>query len=67
MVGDLVVFDTTYRTYRYDMICPPFVGRNHHQKNVMFGVSFLLHETTNAFIRLFTSVLKNMGGGVQSR
>ncbi|KAM1052993.1 hypothetical protein PS2_000527 [Malus domestica] len=31
--GDVVVFDTTYRTNRYNMICAPFVGVNHHWKN----------------------------------
>lgn len=62
---DLVAFDTTYRTNMYDMICAPFVRMNHHQRNVMFGVGFLLHEMTNAFIWLFTSILKSMEGGVQ--
>lgn len=28
--GDVVIFDTTYRTNKYDMICAPFVGINHH-------------------------------------
>ncbi|XP_021767605.1 protein FAR1-RELATED SEQUENCE 5-like [Chenopodium quinoa] len=34
--GDLMVFDTTYRTNKYGMICAPFVGMNHHCNNVMF-------------------------------
>ena len=27
---DVVVFDTTYRTNKYNLICAPFVGVNHH-------------------------------------
>ncbi|XP_057248288.1 protein FAR1-RELATED SEQUENCE 5-like [Beta vulgaris subsp. vulgaris] len=53
--GDLVVHDTTYRTNKYGMICGPFVGMNHHQRNVMFGVGFLLNEDTDSFVWLFES------------
>ncbi|XP_057248318.1 protein FAR1-RELATED SEQUENCE 5-like [Beta vulgaris subsp. vulgaris] len=60
--GDLVVHDTTYRTNKYGMICGPFVGMNHHQRNVMFGVGFLLNEDTDSFVWLFDSFLKSMGG-----
>ncbi|XP_021746643.1 protein FAR1-RELATED SEQUENCE 5-like [Chenopodium quinoa] len=42
--GDLMVFDTTYRTNKYGMICAPFVGMNHHCNNVMFGMGFVLDE-----------------------
>ncbi|KAK9697963.1 hypothetical protein RND81_08G073300 [Saponaria officinalis] len=37
LFGDSIVHDTTYRTNRYDMICAPFVGMNHHGKNIMFA------------------------------
>ncbi|KAH6755518.1 hypothetical protein C2S53_011872 [Perilla frutescens var. hirtella] len=39
LYGDVLVFDTTYRTNKYNMICAPFVGLNNHKKNVMFGFS----------------------------
>lgn len=35
--GDVAVFDTTYRTNKYNLICAPFVGINNHWKNVMFA------------------------------
>ena len=38
--GDFVVFDTTYRTNKNDMICTPFVWMNHHAMNFMFGCGF---------------------------
>ena len=62
LFGDLVVFDTTYRTNKYDMICAPFVGMNHHSKNVMFGCGFLMNEKIESFIWLFKTFLKSMGG-----
>ncbi|XP_021849460.2 protein FAR1-RELATED SEQUENCE 5-like [Spinacia oleracea] len=42
--GDLLVHDTTYRTNKYDMICGPFVGMNHHNKNVIFAIGFIVNE-----------------------
>ncbi|KAM1961763.1 hypothetical protein EV2_022469 [Malus domestica] len=60
--GDVVVFDTTYRTNRYNMICARFVGVNHHWKNVLFGCAFLLDEKTETFTWLFDTFLESMGG-----
>ena len=59
--GDVVVFDTTYRTNRYNMIFAPFVKIHHHWKNILFGCAFLLDETTDAFIWLFETFLEAMG------
>ncbi|XP_059639387.1 protein FAR1-RELATED SEQUENCE 5-like [Cornus florida] len=58
--GDVVVFDTTYRTNRYDMIFAPFVGVNHHRKNILFGCAFLVDETTDSFVWLFEEFLEAM-------
>ena len=56
-----MVLDTTYRTNKYNLICAPFVGVNHHWQNVMFGCAHLLDETTNSFTWLFKSFLDSMG------
>ncbi|XP_021770663.1 protein FAR1-RELATED SEQUENCE 5-like [Chenopodium quinoa] len=61
--GDMMVFDTTYRTNKYDMICALFVGMNYHCNNVMFGMGFVLDEKTASFIWLFESFMRLMGGG----
>uniref|UniRef100_A0A7N0UYE5 SWIM-type domain-containing protein n=1 Tax=Kalanchoe fedtschenkoi TaxID=63787 RepID=A0A7N0UYE5_KALFE len=58
--GDVIVFDTTYRTNKYDLICAPFIGINHHMQNVVFGCAFTQDETTKTFIWLFETFLKSM-------
>ncbi|XP_061364286.1 protein FAR1-RELATED SEQUENCE 5-like [Gastrolobium bilobum] len=60
--GDVVIFDTTYRTNKYNMACAPFIGVNHHKQSVLFGCAFLFDETTESFIWLFESFLEAMGG-----
>ncbi|KAL8474795.1 hypothetical protein ACS0TY_031288 [Phlomoides rotata] len=42
--GDVMVFDTTYRTNKYELICVSFVGVNNHLKNTMFGCAFISDE-----------------------
>ncbi|KAL3538149.1 hypothetical protein ACH5RR_001515 [Cinchona calisaya] len=60
--GDVMVFDTIYRTNKYNMICAPFVGVNNHWKNVYFGCAFLHNENASSFEWLFTSFLDSMSG-----
>ncbi|KAJ1686179.1 hypothetical protein LUZ63_017569 [Rhynchospora breviuscula] len=60
--GDVVVFDTTYRINKYNIICAPFVGVNHHWQNVMFGCAFLLDESVESYEWLFRSFIESMGG-----
>ncbi|XP_073130235.1 protein FAR1-RELATED SEQUENCE 5-like [Henckelia pumila] len=60
--GDIMVFDTTYRTNKYNLICAPFVGVNHHWKNVMFGCAFLADEKVESFQWLFEVFKKSMAG-----
>jgi len=47
LFGDLVVFDITYCTNKYDMICAPLVVLNHH---VMFCCGFFMNEKIESFI-----------------
>ncbi|KAK6115901.1 hypothetical protein DH2020_008170 [Rehmannia glutinosa] len=60
--GDVVSVDTTYRTNRYNLICAPFVGINHHRQNVMFGLAFMSDETESSFEWLFSTFLDSMSG-----
>ncbi|GJX18522.1 FAR1-related sequence 5-like protein [Tanacetum coccineum] len=59
--GDIVSFDATYDTNKYDMVFVPFTGIDHHQKCVSFGAALLSDETTesyawmlNLFLKVFT-------------
>ena len=58
---DVVIFDTTYQTNKYNLICAPFVGINHHWENVLFGCAFLIDEITQSFIWLIETFLIAMG------
>lgn len=58
--GDVVVFDTTYRANRYNLICAPFVGINNHWKIVMFGCAFIGDEKAATFVWLLETFKKSM-------
>ncbi|XP_073286910.1 protein FAR1-RELATED SEQUENCE 5-like, partial [Primulina huaijiensis] len=60
--GDVISFDATYRTNKYNLICAPFVGINHHRDNVMFGLAFMSDERETSFQWLFKTFLESMGG-----
>ncbi|KAL3846190.1 hypothetical protein ACJIZ3_003593 [Penstemon smallii] len=60
--GDVVSFDTTYKTNKYELICAPFIGIDNHNQNVMFGLAFLSDETESSFEWLFRTFLESMGG-----
>ncbi|KAL3840505.1 hypothetical protein ACJIZ3_025096 [Penstemon smallii] len=60
--GDVLLVDTTYRTTKYNLLCCPFVGINHHMENVMFGIAFMSDETESSFEWLFRTFLESMGG-----
>ncbi|XP_012836749.1 PREDICTED: protein FAR1-RELATED SEQUENCE 5-like [Erythranthe guttata] len=60
--GDVLSIDTTYKTNKYNLICAPFTGINHHKNNVMFGLAFMSNETESSFQWLFSTFLESMGG-----
>ncbi|XP_050157451.1 protein FAR1-RELATED SEQUENCE 5-like [Malus sylvestris] len=60
--GDVVTFDTTYRTNKYDMPFAPFTGVNHHWQSIQFGCALLQDETEVTFLWLFETWLEAMGG-----
>ena len=59
--GDVLILDTTFKTDRYNMICAPFLGLNHHRQHVLFGCAFLLDESRESFTWLFETFMKAMG------
>ncbi|XP_058757585.1 protein FAR1-RELATED SEQUENCE 5-like [Vicia villosa] len=60
--GDVVCFDTTYRTNRNLRPFSPFVGFNHHRESVLFGVALLYDETAESCGWLFRTFLKTVCG-----
>ncbi|XP_022862756.1 protein FAR1-RELATED SEQUENCE 5-like [Olea europaea var. sylvestris] len=60
--GDVVTFDTTYLTNKYDMPFAPFVGINHHGQSTLLGCGLVSNEDTDTFVWLFRTWLQCMHG-----
>lgn len=61
--GDVITFDPTYFTNRYDMPFAPFIGVNHQGQ---FGCGLISTEDTESFEWLFRSFLRCMSGNPPS-
>jgi zinc finger SWIM domain-containing protein 3 len=48
--GDVVVFDSTYKTNRYNLPLVPFVGVNHHGSTVLFACGITTQETIESYV-----------------
>ncbi|KAM2196912.1 hypothetical protein PS2_000446 [Malus domestica] len=59
--GDVVSFDTTYRTNKYEMPFAPFTGVNHHFQSIQFGCALLQDETEKTFLWLFETMVGSYG------
>ncbi|XP_078156568.1 protein FAR1-RELATED SEQUENCE 5-like [Carex rostrata] len=57
---DVVTFDTTYQTNKYNMPFAPFIGVNHHRQSIIFGMALLKCETAENFCWLFKTFLEAM-------
>ncbi|XP_045809922.1 protein FAR-RED IMPAIRED RESPONSE 1-like [Trifolium pratense] len=60
--GEVVTFDTTYLTNKYDMPFAPFVGVNHHGHSTLLGCALLSNEDTKTFTWLFKTWSECMNG-----
>jgi len=60
--GEVITFDPTYLTNKYDMPFVPFVGVNHHGQSMLLGCALLSNEDTKTFTWLFTTWLECMHG-----
>nr|XP_017221431.1 PREDICTED: protein FAR1-RELATED SEQUENCE 5-like [Daucus carota subsp. sativus] len=59
--GDIVSFDPTFRTNRYNMVFVPFTGVNNHWKNVTFAAGLIAKENYKNFKWLILSFKEAMG------
>ncbi|KAI5388572.1 hypothetical protein KIW84_074311 [Lathyrus oleraceus] len=57
---DVVTFDTTYLTNKYDMPFAAFVGVNHHGQSTLLGCGLLSGEDMDSFVWLFKSWFRCM-------
>ncbi|RYQ88367.1 hypothetical protein Ahy_B09g095591 isoform F [Arachis hypogaea] len=46
---DVISFDTTYNTNRYNLVCGSFVGVNHHGQSTLLGCSLMKNEEIESF------------------
>ncbi|XP_073354513.1 protein FAR1-RELATED SEQUENCE 5-like [Aegilops tauschii subsp. strangulata] len=60
--GDVVTFDTTYRTNLYNMPFGLFVGVNNHFQSIIFGGVLMVDEKTPTFEWAFRNFIDLMDG-----
>ncbi|KAL0539245.1 hypothetical protein IC582_023428 [Cucumis melo] len=58
--GDVICFDTTYRSNELGRPFTPFFGVNHHKQSAMFGAALLYDETIESLKWLFNTFLSVM-------
>jgi hypothetical protein len=59
--GDVITFDTTYKTNKHKMSLAMFVGSNHQLLNIVFGQVLLRDESSESFKWLFRTFNACMG------
>ncbi|XP_042491887.1 protein FAR1-RELATED SEQUENCE 5-like isoform X2 [Macadamia integrifolia] len=60
--GDVVVFDTMFKTNRYRWPFGPFTGVNHHAQSILFGCGLVVNETKELYEWLFKAWMNAMEG-----
>ncbi|KAK1407734.1 hypothetical protein QVD17_39359 [Tagetes erecta] len=65
MFGDVVGFDATYRSNKYDMVFVPFTGIDNHNRNVTLGAAILGSETADAYRWLLRTYINIFGNPPQ--
>ncbi|KAL6310549.1 hypothetical protein AAG906_022245 [Vitis piasezkii] len=58
--GDVLAFDTTYRTNAYKKPLVVLVGVNHHHQTVVFGCALLIDESVGTCERVLETFLEAM-------
>jgi len=60
--GDVIYFDNTYLSNKFEIPLVTFVGINHHGHSVLLGCGLLASETTESYVWLFRTWVKCMSG-----
>ncbi|KAL4561965.1 hypothetical protein LXL04_034151 [Taraxacum kok-saghyz] len=59
--SDVISFDATYRTNKYNLVFVPFTGIDNYQRCVTFGAALMAQETEEYYIWLLESFLNAFG------
>ncbi|PIN18611.1 hypothetical protein CDL12_08714 [Handroanthus impetiginosus] len=62
MFGDVVYFDSTYRSMSYGMLFGAWLGINNHGRTLFFGCALLQDETPRSFAWTLQAFLRFMKG-----
>ncbi|KAK1419644.1 hypothetical protein QVD17_28875 [Tagetes erecta] len=65
MFGDVVGFDATYRSNKYDMVFVPFTCIDNHNRNVTLGAAILGSEIADAYKWLSRTYINAIGNPPQ--
>ncbi|KAL6195590.1 hypothetical protein ACLB2K_031208 [Fragaria x ananassa] len=60
--GDVLIFDSTYKTNVYNMSLVLFVGTNNHRCSIVFGAALLSDETVETYTWFLRKFLHLMNG-----
>ncbi|XP_019161151.1 PREDICTED: protein FAR1-RELATED SEQUENCE 5-like [Ipomoea nil] len=60
LFGDVVLFDATYRSNRYNLVFVPFTGIDNHKRSITFGVGLLTREDVDSYVWLLERFKKTM-------
>ncbi|XP_031104698.1 protein FAR1-RELATED SEQUENCE 5-like [Ipomoea triloba] len=61
LFGDVVSFDGTYRTNKYNLVFVPFTSIDNHKRCITFGYGLLTKEDIDSYVWLLESFKKIMG------
>ncbi|XP_004301290.1 PREDICTED: protein FAR-RED IMPAIRED RESPONSE 1-like [Fragaria vesca subsp. vesca] len=60
--GDVLIFDSTYKTNVYNRLLVLFVGSNNHRGSIIFGAALISDETEETYTWLLCTFLESMNG-----
>ncbi|XP_021728386.1 protein FAR-RED IMPAIRED RESPONSE 1-like [Chenopodium quinoa] len=60
-LGDVICFDATYLTNRYELPFTNFVGVNHHGQSILLGCALVSREDAETYTWVFRQWLASMG------